>query len=401
MPRPHRRRREKKLMTMDEVNERFPRTKYKTWRSARESEGLPAAGGITTAPPSRAASIKEIETLHSDNRGSVDSARPGTAAARPSTETPSSPIAASSEPDPPTDSVKPSSPDKPTATTTTTTTTVSDPFPTPSPTSVPATKTPTTTPAPEKPTPTPTPTPIPTDHDHDSDLSDDSDPHTAPITDLVPGDSCAICLDSLDEDDDVRGLTCGHAFHAACLDPWLTSRRACCPLCKADYYVPKPRADGTLPGSDATGAAGNAGATPAVRVTGLAAIRWGLPTDTWLSRSGRPVAQPGHGGGGDTPTGRRNRALGRPSRHSRNNNGGAPATAEVEGTENGNGNGNGNGNPSRRWRARFPTVRVPANVLRNPLARRRGPEGAPAEGEVTPGRLEAGQRGVPRAEGAS
>merc|ERR1712230_247591 len=32
MPRPHRRRREKKLMTMDDVNERFPLTKYKIWR---------------------------------------------------------------------------------------------------------------------------------------------------------------------------------------------------------------------------------------------------------------------------------------------------------------------------------------------------------------------------------
>jgi hypothetical protein len=48
-------------------------------------------------------------------------------------------------------------------------------------------------------------------------------------------------LDIIEDDDDIRGLACGHAFHASCVDPWLTSRRACCPLCKADYYVPKPR----------------------------------------------------------------------------------------------------------------------------------------------------------------
>jgi len=60
MPRPHRRRREKKLMSMDEVNQRFPLTKYKTWRATREKEGLPTAGGITS-PPSRPASIKGIE----------------------------------------------------------------------------------------------------------------------------------------------------------------------------------------------------------------------------------------------------------------------------------------------------------------------------------------------------
>ena len=83
MPRPHRRRREKKLMSMDEVNERFPLKKYKAWRSSREHEGLPAAGGITANPsnPSRPGSMKEEEDVRSsgDNRKSEEVARPSTA----------------------------------------------------------------------------------------------------------------------------------------------------------------------------------------------------------------------------------------------------------------------------------------------------------------------------------
>ena len=47
--------------------------------------------------------------------------------------------------------------------------------------------------------------------------------------------SCAICLEVLENDAIVRGLICGHVFHAVCLDPWLIKRRACCPMCKRDY----------------------------------------------------------------------------------------------------------------------------------------------------------------------
>ncbi|ONH68523.1 hypothetical protein BON22_1609 [Cyberlindnera fabianii] len=49
--------------------------------------------------------------------------------------------------------------------------------------------------------------------------------------------SCAICIDTFEPEDIVRGLICGHVFHQECLDPWLTKRKACCPMCKRDYYL--------------------------------------------------------------------------------------------------------------------------------------------------------------------
>ncbi|KAL4950785.1 hypothetical protein BDW69DRAFT_51233 [Aspergillus filifer] len=46
---------------------------------------------------------------------------------------------------------------------------------------------------------------------------------------------CAVCMEDFDDDDSIRALTCGHIFHAACLDPWFTKRQARCPLCKTCY----------------------------------------------------------------------------------------------------------------------------------------------------------------------
>ncbi|RDW73237.1 hypothetical protein BP6252_07144 [Coleophoma cylindrospora] len=196
--RPHRRRREKKLMSMDEVNERFPLVKYKAWVASRAREGLSTSGGVT-APPSRAGSVRDVDM----------------------TEVPSSPVDAKHSLDRTADKDRKSMDANATEKVhdsgletlkeiQTTTSTV--------------------------------------DQQH-ADGSDDEDDHihTAVPPELLtnPGDSCAICIDTLEDDDDIRGLTCGHAFHAGCLDPWLTSRRACCPLCKADYYTPKPRPERT------------------------------------------------------------------------------------------------------------------------------------------------------------
>ena len=45
---------------------------------------------------------------------------------------------------------------------------------------------------------------------------------------------CAICLGSLGTAADDRLLSCGHAFHAACINQWTTSHpRPHCPTCRA------------------------------------------------------------------------------------------------------------------------------------------------------------------------
>lgn len=215
MPRPHRRRREKKLMTMDEVNEKFPMQKYKNWVAARAQEGLPTMGGIS-APPSRANSVRSVEAIApevpSKERDSDDQ-RPVTSASMKRT---SNDVMSGNAPDVASKS-------------------------TPADRNEPASSSINAGHGAET-----SATTVQYSNLQRVDSEDDNDDEH--INAALPpeylgtsGDACAICIETLEDDDDVRGLTCGHAFHAVCLDPWLTSRRACCPLCKADYYTPKPR----------------------------------------------------------------------------------------------------------------------------------------------------------------
>jgi len=237
MPRP-RRRREKKLMTMDEVNERFPLIKYKAWRMAREKEGLSPAGGVT-APPSRAGSIKHVDTEDTTAAGAVTADLPSSEFKKLNVEIDSSPITVSTLQSPAMAHLEPKSPGEGVDRDSFAAKHLSDASLADNANLSDFDKRESQAHL------------VSDGHRRNESTDDDDDDdedhiHTAVPPELLttPGDSCAICIDVLEDDEDVRGLTCGHAFHASCLDPWLTGRRACCPLCKADYYIPKPRPEG-------------------------------------------------------------------------------------------------------------------------------------------------------------
>ncbi|KAI0473642.1 hypothetical protein GGR56DRAFT_541675 [Xylariaceae sp. FL0804] len=215
--RPHRRRREKKLMTMDEVNDKFPMMKYKTWVLERAREGLPTTGGVS-APGSRANSVVSVEGIVPEinaKEREVPESRADTGAARTSSDREGDQPRASS------DNLH-ASPENGAA---------GDLAHTGALTQSQTVQTVASTIVKEE------ETRGSVDEEEDEQINAALPPELMGTS----GDTCAICIDTLEDDDDVRGLTCGHAFHAVCLDPWLTNRRACCPLCKADYYTPKPR----------------------------------------------------------------------------------------------------------------------------------------------------------------
>ncbi|KAH0539109.1 hypothetical protein FGG08_004347 [Glutinoglossum americanum] len=374
IPRPQRRRREKKLMSMDEVNERFPLMKYKMWRVSRENRDPKASGG--------AGGIKEmgeVSGVRESVEGTASSAqdhdrdRSGIAKSPPSSPTSARALETSKDEQstPTADQEKRlSSRDGATAGNI-------------------ASTTPSDHLAPLERSKTGASTAAGTT---DGDEEDDDDHiHTAVPPELLtnPGDSCAICLDSLDDEDDVRGLTCGHAFHASCVDPWLTGRRACCPLCKADYYTPKTRSENDPLSTDTVrrsthrpaGTRTNLPASPQTAWMGHSRSRMLLPGRFIMSvhtDDERVTSNRGRRGGtaGRRPTPTRNRNRNR-------------ASTQAGGTA------------GRRWmptvpnplrNVRLPSVGLPARFRRGSNAQPASDAQTGAPTTPTPGQLESGVR---------
>ncbi|EPE10088.1 ring-8 protein [Ophiostoma piceae UAMH 11346] len=367
MPHPRRRRREKKLMTIDEVNEKFPMMKYKTWVASRALDGLPTRGGVDV--PSRANSVRSAAGVIAPMTESQQPTKTITTTTTADADDGSTPMQSKA----------------------TDTTTASAPATQPASGVVSTSANYDSATQPEGPANTRASI-VSADGDaqkdrnsdeQDRQTDDDEDEH---IDSALPpecvgtsGDTCAICIDTLEDDDDVRGLTCGHAFHAVCLDPWLTSRRACCPLCKADYYTPKPRASPAEGDANQHGMV--TGVIPVVLEPGMSRHRTNIirPSATWAGLRGPGSLLPAR-----FTTGQRSSPRGQQEGGSVDD-GASETQARSDQPAMSRSNWMGNLRPFRRRQdPASPAVSQPS-----PAAT---PAGAAANSEVTPSQLEAGVR---------
>ena len=348
-----RRRREKKLLKLEDVNERFPTMTYKAWRAHRERAGLSSVGGIAqgaTSPflndsPPETPSASVAPELSPQRSSVIESKVSTSAEGKTSTEIRQTQADKIAE----TDNGGAISEKSPATVLTLSTDTE--------------------------------PLCMPSSSKHrdssftDAEDEDDHD-HTPVPNELLAasGDNCAICIELLEDDDEVRGLTCGHCYHQTCIDPWLTQRRASCPLCKADYYIPKPSLTQTP--SEATETTtvptdSNAnGATPANgEATTTNAEHW----SPFLLRPFRP-----------TPYATTNGAALRPSRFGRSRN--RPRVPEEP--NNSDGNDPNNTIPNQPTSIRF----FPRLHVSNPFRHRTRGRGTPfAANADDPSALERGE----------
>lgn len=225
-------------MTMEEVNEKFPRMNYETWVLERAREGLPTSG-VVSVPASRANSVHETNDKVPDKPARYRQREGKEDIEKTNTE--------------------PRQPASPGQTSQT----------------------------------QETPRHV---HQGSSGCENgDGDEHinSVPTSECpsTPIDTCAICISSLEGDEDIRALICGHAFHAVCVDIWLTRRRACCPLCKANYYTPNPK---PTPEGDSN-AASDLGSRDSDRLSLPRSLHaaWFQGSDSNLSRQGTSVMRVG------------------------------------------------------------------------------------------------------------
>ncbi|PTB75318.1 hypothetical protein M440DRAFT_1439860 [Trichoderma longibrachiatum ATCC 18648] len=76
-----------------------------------------------------------------------------------------------------------------------------------------------------------------------------SESSSAPVKQETTYVVCAICLETLRDDDPIRLLPCDHIFHSACLAKWFLKKHETCPLCKASFMrsPEKPKSPVQIP----------------------------------------------------------------------------------------------------------------------------------------------------------